>query len=90
MTFCRSWEYWLVPVKPELELELDELELDVAVNPVFEDAVELSELTEVPINDSRAGQDKASYPAREGSCPGGGRAPAMSGFSYPLSSESTA
>jgi hypothetical protein len=83
IAFCKSCEYWLVPVKfvLPLELELEELELDAAVNPVFAVVAEVRELTLVPINDSRAGQDKSSYPAREGSCPGGGRAPAMSGFS---------
>jgi hypothetical protein len=89
ITFCRSAEYSLVPVNSvlplelELELELEELELEpeFAVKPMFDVAVEPRELTEVAINDSWAGQDKSSYPAREGSCPGVGLAPAMSGFS---------
>jgi len=66
MAFCRSWEYWLVPVKFELEVEPEELEVEVAVNPLLAVAAEVREPIVVPINDSRAGQDKSSYPAREG------------------------
>ena len=87
MTFCRSCEYALVPMKvldPELEeLELLELLLELVPDEsdVNEFVVEVRELLIVPINDSRAGRDEMSHPAREGSCYGGGQAPAMAGFS---------
>jgi hypothetical protein len=75
MAFCRSPEYWLVPVKLvlPLELELEELELLFAVRPFDEVAVEVREPMEVLINDSRAGQEEMSYPAREGSSRAEGR-----------------
>ena len=74
MTFCRSCEYALVPMKvldPELE-ELELLELPLELPPDESDVREFVEFTEVrelltvPINDSRAGRDEMSHPAREG------------------------
>jgi len=57
MTFCRSCEYELVPVKllvPEVEELLPELVAD-DTGGVVTDEEELNALLTVPINDSRAG-----------------------------------
>jgi hypothetical protein len=68
MTFCRSCEYELVPVKL-LVLEVLELLLELVADDtggVVTDDEELNALLTVLINNSRAGQDEKSYPAREG------------------------
>jgi hypothetical protein len=69
-----------VPIKVLDPAELDELELlELPLEPLpdesevneFVEFTEVRELLTVPINDSRAGRDEMSHPAREGSCRAG-------------------
>jgi hypothetical protein len=77
MTFCRSPEYALLPVKV-LEPVLEVVAVDTGG--VVTDDAELKVLLTVPIKNSRAGEDRTPYPAREVDA-GRSLRPALAGFS---------